>query len=61
VMCAGALAWSQVSEMVYGCDDEKRGYSLIGSRILHPKTVVRKGVLAEECASLMKMFFKAKR
>jgi tRNA(adenine34) deaminase len=61
VMCAGALAWSQVSEVVYGCDDEKKGYSLIGSKLLHPKTIVRKGVLAGECASLMKVFFKAKR
>jgi len=61
VMCAGALAWSQVSEVVYGCDDEKKGYSLIKSPLLHPKTRVKKGILAAECSTLMKGFFKAKR
>jgi tRNA(adenine34) deaminase len=60
-MCAGALAWSQVTRLVYGCDDEKRGYSLIPSLLLHPRTEVKKGVLAAECASLMKSFFRAKR
>jgi tRNA(adenine34) deaminase len=61
VMCAGALAWSQVSGLVYGCDDEKKGYSLIMSPLLHPKTSVKKGVLSEECSNLIKGFFKAKR
>jgi tRNA(adenine34) deaminase len=60
-MCAGALAWSQVTELVYGCDDEKKGFSLVKSPLLHPKTIVRKGILAEECSKLMKEFFKAKR
>jgi tRNA(adenine34) deaminase len=61
VMCAGALAWSQVSGLVYGCDDEKKGYSLIGAPLLHPKTSVKKGVLSKECSNLMKGFFKDKR
>jgi tRNA(adenine34) deaminase len=60
-MCAGALSWSQVSALVYGCDDEKKGYSLIGSQLLHPKTTVKKGVLAEDCSRLMKGFFKSRR
>jgi tRNA(adenine34) deaminase len=60
-MCAGALAWSQVSELVYGCDDEKKGYSLVKSTLLHPKTIVRKGILATECSNLMKGFFRGKR
>jgi tRNA(adenine34) deaminase len=61
VMCAGALAWSHISEIVYGCDDEKKGFSLIKSPLLHPKTMIRKGILAAECSKLMKEFFKAKR
>jgi len=60
-MCAGALAWSQVSALVYGCDDEKRGFSLVQSPLLHPKTTVKKGVMAEECSKLLHGFFKAKR
>jgi tRNA(adenine34) deaminase len=61
VMCAGALSWSQVSEVVYGCDDEKKGYSLIKAQLLHPKTKVRKGIMAAECSKLMKGFFGSKR
>jgi tRNA(adenine34) deaminase len=60
-MCAGALAWSQVTELVYGCDDEKRGFSLIKSPLLHPKTKVSKGLLAADCSKMMKGFFRAKR
>jgi len=61
VMCAGALAWSQISTLVYGADDEKKGYSRLSSDILHPKTVVRKGILAGESSSIVKNFFKRKR
>lgn len=61
VMCAGALAWSQVSELVYGAPDEKKGYTTTGAAILHPKTVVRSGVMASECSGLMKQFFRKKR
>ncbi len=61
IMCAGALAWSQISTVVYGAPDPKKGYSTTGVRILHPKTQVRSGVLAEECSEMMKKFFLKKR
>ena len=61
VMCAGAIAWSQMGSLVFGAADEKRGYQRYAPRALHPKTVVRQGVLAEDCASLMKDFFKKRR
>jgi tRNA(adenine34) deaminase len=60
-MCAGALNWSQASELIFGTTDEKRGYSKISSALLHPKTRVRKGILEKECSELMINFFKAKR
>ena len=61
VMCAGALAWSQISALVYGAPDDKRGYTTVTRDILHPKTEVRSGVLADDCAGLMKKFFAKKR
>lgn len=61
VMCAGALAWAQVSRIVYGAADEKRGYSRYAPQALHPKTTVTKGVLEEECRTLMQTFFERKR
>jgi tRNA(adenine34) deaminase len=57
-MCAGALYWSQITRIVYGAKDDKRGYSLISSKLLHPKTEVIGGVLGEECGKLMTDFFK---
>ncbi len=57
VMCAGALAWSQIDRVVYGADDPKRGFSRVGTPLLHPRTTLTRGVLAEECESLMKEFF----
>ena len=60
-MCAGALAWAQISRIVYGTDDVKRGYSLIAPTMLHPKTQVVSGVLDEEARRLMKRFFAGKR
>lgn len=57
VMCAGALAWSQVDRVVYGAADPKRGYTTVGGHIFHPKTEVEGGVLAAECEALMKEFF----
>jgi tRNA(adenine34) deaminase len=60
-MCAGALNWSQVSELIYGTNDEKRGYSKIKSPLLHPKTKIKKGILENECSDLMVRFFKARR
>jgi tRNA(adenine34) deaminase len=59
-MCAGALYWSQVAKVVYGAADDSRGYRAMGGR-LHPKTEVISGVLAEECSSLVKTFFKQRR
>ena len=60
-MCAAALAWAQVSRVVYGASDPKRGYSLFGPSLLHPKTEVVGGVLADECGRLMSDFFRDKR
>ena len=57
VMCAGAIAWSQMGRVVYGTPDPKRGYTTVVGRILHPKTQVTSGVLAEECGSLVTDFF----
>jgi len=59
-MCAGALYWSQISKVVYGASDEKRGYSVLGTQ-LHPKTKVVKGVLAQEASELLRRFFIEKR
>jgi tRNA(adenine34) deaminase len=61
VMCAGAIAWSQMGRLVFGASDEKRGYHKYAPEALHPKTIVQQGVLADECASLMKQFFQKKR
>ncbi|MBR6346759.1 MAG: nucleoside deaminase [Bacteroidales bacterium] len=60
-MCAGALNWSQISRIVYGAGDPRRGYSLFTPSLLHPRTEVTPGVLAEECSSLMLSFFREKR
>lgn len=61
VMCAGALGWSQISRIVYGAHDEKRGFQRFAPQAIHPKTEVLSGVLEEECSKLMKDFFKKKR
>lgn len=61
VMCAGAIAWSQMSRIVYGAGEEKRGYKRYAPDALHPKTTVTSGVLAEECKRLLIDFFKSRR
>lgn len=61
VMCAGALSWSQISRIVYGASDEKRGYGKLNQPVLHPKTVIEGGLLADECSKLLKDFFQKKR
>jgi len=61
VMCAGAAAWAQIGKIVYGADDEKRGYRLVKHPLLHPKTKVESGVLASECSEIIKEFFKRRR
>jgi tRNA(adenine34) deaminase len=60
-MCAAALGWSQISSLVYGCDDEKKGFTLIPAPLLHPKTSVTKGILEDECRKLIVSFFRSKR
>ena len=60
-MCAGALGWSQVPRIVFGCADEKRGYHEYAPRALHPRTNVTVGILEEECRQLMQDFFREKR
>jgi tRNA(adenine34) deaminase len=62
VMCAGALSWAQFGRVVYGATDDKRGFMLHGGKdFLHPKTRLEMGILEEECAALLKEFFKSKR
>ena len=60
-MCAGALSWAQIGKVVYGASDPKRGYSMFSPSLLHPKTEVVSGILAEECGSIVTEFFKNKR
>ena len=61
VMCAGALRWSQIGRVVYGTADEKAGAATVGKSLYHPKTKVEYGLLGDECAELMKTFFRSKR
>lgn len=63
LMCAGALYWSKIGRIVYGASDEKNGYLHITKETspFHPKTALTRGILNEECATLMKSFFKQKR
>jgi len=61
VMCAGAAFWVQLGRLVYGADDEKRGFRLVQQSLLHPKTEVVSGMLAEACGQIMKKFFRKKR
>ena len=61
LMCAGALGWSQISRIVYGASDDKRGYHTFCENPFHPKTTVTKGILADECAALMTDFFRRRR
>ena len=60
-MCAAALNWSQVSRIVFGAPDPRRGYSLFSPSLLHPRTEVTPGILAEECGALVSDYFKTKR
>lgn len=61
VMCAGASYWTQISRVVFGAHDQKRGYSRNGQNLLHPRTELKSGVMEAECADLMKSFFQNKR
>jgi tRNA(adenine34) deaminase len=60
-MCAAALGWAQISRIVYGAKDEKRGYSTVSEKLLHPKTRVTGGILADEASQMLKSFFSDKR
>lgn len=57
-MCAAAMAWTQIGEVIYGAPDPKRGYSLFSPSLLHPRTKVTGGILCEECGSIVTDFFK---
>ena len=61
VMCAGAAYWTQLGKLVFGASDSKRGYTLLNSSVLHPKTVVVSGVLKEPCGKIVSEFFRKKR
>lgn len=61
VMCAGACYWSQISRIVYGASDQKRGFSNINQKLIHPKTEVITGILENNCSNLLIDFFKKKR
>ena len=60
-MCAGALGWAQVTRIVYGCRDEKRGYLTYAPHVLHPKANTTGGILEEECRQMMQDFFRSRR
>ncbi|MCR5076696.1 MAG: nucleoside deaminase [Prevotella sp.] len=61
IMCAGAIGWAQVRRIVYGCQDEKRGYHEYAPKALHPKADITYGVLEDKCRALMQRFFKERR
>jgi tRNA(adenine34) deaminase len=60
-MCAGAIGWAQLSALICGAADEKRGFTRYAPHVLHPHTEVRTGILEETCAAEMKHFFQKKR
>ncbi len=60
-MCAGAIGWAQVARLVYGCPDEKRGYSIFAPHVLHPRTSVKSGVFEDKCREMMQAFFAERR
>lgn len=61
IMCAGASYWTQIGKLVYGASEPKRGFTTKSVQLLHPKTVLKAGVLAGECGALMTKFFTDKR
>ncbi len=61
VMCAGAIGWAQMSRLVFGASDPKKGYRTFAPDTLHPKTTVTSGILADDCMKLIKRFFAEKR
>jgi tRNA(adenine34) deaminase len=61
VMCAGAIGWAQISTLVYGASDDKKGFRQLAPKALHPKTSIKKGVLEDECTGEMIAFFRNRR
>ena len=61
VMCAGATFWTRIGRIVFGACDEKRGFSSLSKKILHPKTLVTESVMENECSFLLRSFFQQKR
>lgn len=61
VMCAGASYWTQISKLVYGAADDKRGFLKLNQKILHPQTIIQGGIVENECRQLLQDFFKKKR
>lgn len=61
IMCAGAIAWTQLHQLVFGAADPKRGFSTLKDNILHKKTIVKSGILEKECGRIMQLFFQSKR
>lgn len=61
IMCAGAAGWAQLKKIVYGANDEKRGFLRFGASVLHPSTEIYGGVLKDECSRIITDFFKNKR
>jgi len=61
MMCAGASYWTQISKLVFGAHDEKRGFSKLNQKILHPTTIIQGGIMENECRQLLQDFFKKKR
>jgi tRNA(adenine34) deaminase len=61
LMCAGACYWSKIGKIVIAAPDTKRGFSLLNSNVLHPKTIIKYGVCQDESSSLLSAFFKNKR
>lgn len=61
VMCAGAMFWAQISKLVYGASDEKRGFTKVDNKIIHPTTIVQSGVIEDKSTQLLKEFFRNRR
>lgn len=61
IMCAGAIGWSQISTLIYGASDPKKGFCQFTPNALHPKTIIKNGIMETECASAIKTFFQSKR
>ncbi len=60
-MCAGAIGWSQAAALIYGAEDEMKGFTKISSKLLHPKTKVSAGIMVKECSDILVGFFKIRR